>query len=95
MVKSELISAVAKKFNIRKRIVEKVINGTVEVIEDEVAKGQEVSLIGFGKFSGKNIKAKRRYDVNEKKFVQDKSTSTPKFDAGLIFVRKVKEKVNE
>lgn len=52
MTKAELISAVADSVDgLSKSQVEQVIVGTFDAIRDELAKGNDVSIAGFGKFT--------------------------------------------
>jgi nucleoid DNA-binding protein len=48
MNKAELVAAIAQKAGISKAIAEKALKGTVEAISDALAKGQAVTLVGFG-----------------------------------------------
>ena len=51
MRKRELAQAVAAHTEVDPRVAAKVIDGTLEVILATVAKGEEVALTGFAKFS--------------------------------------------
>ena len=51
MNKSELITAIATSADITKTDAEKALNGMVEAISETLAKGDTVTLIGFGTFS--------------------------------------------
>ena len=50
MKKSEMIEALANQTGLTKSQVEKVFNGTFELIKDELSKGNKVSVAGFGTF---------------------------------------------
>jgi DNA-binding protein HU-beta len=50
MNKADLIEAVAEKTGLTKKQVGAVIDSTVETIEDTVADGDKVEMIGFGSF---------------------------------------------
>lgn len=50
MTKSELISAVAKEMNCTKKDATAVINATFAVIQETLAKGERISVTGFGTF---------------------------------------------
>ena len=50
MKKSEMIEALAKETGLTKVDVEKVFNGTFNLFKDELAKGNNVSVAGFGTF---------------------------------------------
>ena len=51
MRKRELVQAVAAHTEVDSRVTAKVIDGTLEVILATVAKGEDVALTGFAKFS--------------------------------------------
>ena len=50
MKKSEMIEALAKETGLTKVDVEKVFNGTFNLFKDELAKGNNVAVAGFGTF---------------------------------------------
>ena len=51
MNKTELIEALAAKCDISKAAAGNAIDGLVDVITETLAKGDSISLIGFGTFS--------------------------------------------
>jgi DNA-binding protein HU-beta len=51
MKKRELAQAVAAHIDVDPKITARVIDGTIEVILATVAKGEDVALTGFAKFS--------------------------------------------
>jgi DNA-binding protein HU-beta len=51
MRKRELVEAVATHTDVDPKVAAKVIDGTLEVILATVAKGEDVALTGFAKFS--------------------------------------------
>ncbi len=51
MNKAELIKKVSKKANVSKVIAEKILNATLSSIHDELADGDNLTLVGFGTFS--------------------------------------------
>ena len=50
MKKSEMIEALAKETGLTKVDVEKVFDGTFNLFKDELAKGNNVAVAGFGTF---------------------------------------------
>lgn len=80
MKKSEMIEALANKTGLTKTECEKVFNTTFEIFKDELAKGEKVSVAGFGTFkiteraardgrnplTGEKIKIKASKSVNFK-----------------------------
>ena len=58
MKKNELINAVALHSNVERKVAKAVIEGTVEVILANVAKGEIVNISGFAKFFKKKRPAR-------------------------------------
>lgn len=58
MKKTELINAVAIHADVEKKVAKAVIEGTVEVILANVAKGEIVNISGFAKFFKKKRPAR-------------------------------------
>lgn len=50
MKKSEMIEAIANSTGLSKAEAEKAFNATFELIKGELAKGEKVSVAGFGTF---------------------------------------------
>lgn len=50
MKKSEMISVIAEKTGVSKSEAEKVFNATFDMFKEELAKGEKVSVTGFGTF---------------------------------------------
>lgn len=50
MKKSEMISVIAEKTGVSKSEAEKVFNATFDMFKKELAKGEKVSVAGFGTF---------------------------------------------
>ena len=91
MKKSEIIEALATKTGLTKIECEKVFNTTFEIFKDELAKGEKVSLVGFGTFATSQRAAKegRNPKTGEKVSIAARTAAT--FKAGS----KLKEAVNK
>lgn len=50
MNKAELVSAMAKKAGMTKLDTAKALNAFVDVVKEEIKKGEKVSLVGFANF---------------------------------------------
>jgi DNA-binding protein HU-beta len=80
--KSDLIDAIATSADISKAAAGRALDAVVAAIKDSLAKGEEVSLVGFGTFyvgeraarSGRNPRTGASIDI--------KAAKTPKFRAG-------------
>ena len=53
MNKTELVAAVAEQADISKKDAEKVLKAFVDVVTEEMKKGEKVQLVGFGELQEK------------------------------------------
>ena len=92
MNKSELIDAIAAKAELSKAAAGRALDAAVETITKAVAKGDQVTLVGFGSF--KPAKRAARVGKNPKTGAAIKiaATTVPKFTAGASFKAAVAKK---
>jgi len=57
MNKAELIDAVAKKGDLKKKDAEIALNALMDVVKTTLKKGDKISLVGFGTFQVQQRKA--------------------------------------
>ena len=81
MNKTELIAAVAEKTGMTKKDAERVINATFETITDGLAKGDKVSVSGFGIFEVKTREARIGRNPRTKEEIKIPATKLPAFKA--------------
>ena len=91
MNKTQLIDAVSKEANIKKRDVETVVENFLNIIVDEVAKGEKVQITGFGSFERKERGERMIKNPRTGEPMQVAPSKSPSFSAGSVF----KEKVNK
>ena len=89
MNKSELVNAVAAN-GLTKKDAEAAINAVFGAIEDALAKGEAVQLIGFGTFSVKERAAREGRNPRTGETVKIKASKIPTFKAGKALKDKVK-----
>ena len=89
--KTQLIDAVAKESNIKKRDVETVVENLINIIVDSVAKGEKVQITGFGSFERKERGERTIKNPRTGEPMQVAPSKSPSFSAGSVF----KEKVNK
>lgn len=83
MNKPELITAVADKSGLLKKEAEAAINAMVKSIEEALAEGDSVQLLGFGTFCVKERKAKTgRNPRKPDELVEIPAAKAPIFKAG-------------
>ena len=76
MNKTELVAAMAKDTNLSKKDVEAVLKSFIDVVTDELKKGEKIQLVGFGTFEVSTRAAR------EGRNPQTGETKSPKFKAG-------------
>ena len=82
MNKTELIAAVAEKTGLTKKDAEKAVNATMEAITAELAKGDKVSLTGFGIFEVKAREARTGRNPRTGETTQIPASKAPAFKVG-------------
>lgn len=84
MNKSELITAISDKTNYTEESVKEILDAFVDITMHQVAKNDEVRLVGFGTFV-KRRRAARNYWGFDKRLHKAKATTLPCFRAGDVF----------
>ncbi len=57
MNKAQLVAEISKNTELSKKIVEKAINGFMDVVKDALKDGEKITLVGFGTFQVRQRKA--------------------------------------
>ena len=83
MNKAELVTAIAEKTGFTKKDAETALNAFTAVIEETLATGDKVQLIGFGTFEAKARKEREgRNPRNPEEVVKIAASKAPVFKAG-------------
>ncbi len=82
MTKTELISAVADQTGCTKKSADEAVNAIVSIITDTLAKGDKVSIVGFGTFEVRDRKEKQVINPQTKKMMTAPASKAPAFKAG-------------
>lgn len=90
MLKSELIEALAIKTGVPIAESERYLNTLVNTIYEELRKGGEVKISGFGTFSVFKAKDTLRRNPRTKEMMKVPSHKRPKFVCGEAFKATVK-----
>ena len=85
MNKSELIEALATKTDVSKVAAGKSIDAIVAIITAQVAKGNDVTLIGFGTFKPSKRAARTGKNPKTGEALKIAATTVPTFKAGAAF----------
>lgn len=90
MNKIELITAMAEKSGLTKKDSEIALKAFIESVEETLASGDKVQLVGFGTFETRERAAREGRNPRTKEVIQIPATTVPVFKAGSAF----KEKMN-
>ena len=90
MNKVELVEAMAKKTGLSKKDAEKALNAFVDVVNETLAKGEKVQLIGFGTFDVKSRAARVARNPRTGAELKIAASKAPAFKPG----KALKDKVN-
>ena len=82
MNKSELVAAVAEKAGLSKSDAASAVDAVFDTVQDELKKGGDVRLVGFGNFSVSHRGARTGRNPLTGKPVEISAKNAPKFSAG-------------
>lgn len=85
MNKSELIEATAKAADISKAATERALSAMIDAVVKAVAKGDTVTLVGFGTFKSSKRAARTGKNPKTGEPLKIAATTVPKFTAGAGF----------
>ena len=91
MNKLEIVKVVADDSGLTQKEVAGVLDAVISTIIDELKKGEEVNIAGFGKFVVKTRAARTSINPRTKQPISVPATKAPTFKAGKQF----KEAVNK
>ena len=82
MNKTELITAIAESADISKKDSEKALKAYLDVVTEELKKGEKVQLVGFGTFEVSERAAREGRNPQTGKTMKIEACKAPKFKAG-------------
>ena len=82
MNKTELIAAMAEQAGLSKKDAEKALKALTDVVADELKKGGQVQLVGFGTFEVSERGAREGRNPQTGKAMKIKASKSPKFKGG-------------
>ncbi len=92
MNKQELVAQIAEKSELTKKDSESALNAFIETVQEALADGDKVQLVGFGTFEVRHRKAREgRNPRNPEEKIKIPASKAPVFRAGKGF----KEIVNK
>ncbi len=90
MNKGELVAKIAEEADLSQKQAEHVISEFLEEIKKQVAKGEKVTLTGFGTFSKRHRKGRIGRNPRTGEEIKIAASSVPAFSAGKQFKDTVK-----
>ena len=91
MNKTELVAAIAEQAELSKKDSEKALKAFIDVVSDELKKGEKIQLVGFGTFEVIERAAREGRNPLTGEKMKIKASKAPKFKAG----KALKDVVNE
>ncbi|MGB9804778.1 MULTISPECIES: HU family DNA-binding protein [Desulfofundulus] len=82
MNKAELISQVAEKTELTKKDAEKAVSAVLAAIEEALARGDKVQLVGFGTFEIRERAARKGRNPQTGEEIEIAAARVPVFKAG-------------
>ena len=82
MNKTELITAIAESADISKKDSEKALKAFVDVVTEELKKGEKIQLVGFGTFEVSERAERTGRNPQSGKEMVIPASKAPKFKAG-------------
>lgn len=82
MNKTELVAAIAEKTELSKKDSEKALKAFIEVVGEELKKGEKIQLVGFGTFEVADRAARTGKNPQTGEAITIPASKAPKFKAG-------------
>ena len=82
MNKAELVAAIAEKTELSKKDTEKALKAFVDVVTEELKKGEKIQMVGFGTFEVSERAAREGRNPANGQPMQIAASKAPKFKAG-------------
>ena len=82
MNKTELIAKVAEQANMTKKDTERFVNAFIDVVQNALAEGDTVSILGFGTFLSRERPAREGRNPRTGEAIQIPASRVPVFRPG-------------
>ena len=82
MNKTELVAAISEKTELTKKDSEKALKALIDVVAEELKKGEKVQLVGFGTFEVSERAARTGKNAQTGAEIKIAACKAPKFKAG-------------
>ena len=91
MNKSELVASIAEKSGLTKKDAEQALNGFISSVQEALADGEKVQLVGFGTFETRERAERTGRNPKTGEEIKIAASTMPVFKAGKEF----KDRVNK
>jgi DNA-binding protein HU-beta len=88
--KAQFVEQIAEKADLSRRDAESAVDAALRTIEEQLGRGGEITLTGFGKFSVADRAARQGRNPQTGAPIEIKASKSPRFSAGA----KLKQVVN-
>lgn len=85
MNKGELVAKISEELGLTQKQIDEVVTAFLEEIKKQVARGEKITLTGFGTFSKKDRKGRTGRNPRTGEEIQIPASSVPAFSAGKQF----------
>lgn len=82
MNRTELVAAMAEKSQLSKKDAESALKAFIDVVSEEMQKGEKIQLVGFGTFEVSERAAREGRNPQTGKTMKIAACKAPKFKAG-------------
>lgn len=90
MVKVDVVKILSEKTNISQKDCDTVLKAFLETVQEQLAKGEKISFVGFGTFEVVERAAREGTNPRTKEKIQIPATKVPVFKAGKPFKETIK-----
>ncbi len=91
MNKGEFIDRLAEKSDLTKKEARKLLDNVLDLVQEALLTGDEVKLVGFGKFAVRARKASSRINPQTKRPIQVEAKVVPLFKPGKELKRRIEK----
>jgi DNA-binding protein HU-beta len=88
--KTELVEQIADKADLSRREAELAVDAALKTIEEQLARGEEINITGFGKFHVAQRSARQGRNPQTGATIQIQASRVPRFSAGSKLKQVVK-----
>ena len=82
MNKTELVAAIAERTELTKKDADQALKAFIDVVGDELSKGEKIQLAGFGTFEVTERAAREGRNPQTGETMKIEASKSPKFKAG-------------